>query len=431
MARFSLHFKKIFLCFFLFVLGSCNPLCVFASVDQNLSLPPPDTSITPSTLNTFVHGVLENNPAIQAAQSNVLAAEARQRASSNPLYNPDFSASGENAIEDTYSAGLSQTIDWTNKRGARAKVGYAEVQVAQAEYASLRQQLTATLINALASYQAAQRVVMLAKERTELLRQFVTLIKKFHASGDVARVDVDLAQLAYSQALAQQADAEVKANQALQTLMIITGSKQANWPKLPFYLPRLNYSAQDIDHFLYQLPSIRVLNNQYLSATARIRVAEKARYPDPTIGFQGGYSQDQEGKKDLVALSLSIPLHIRNTYQAEVDAANYDALQADQARLNLVRQSRAEIENSAKRYQILYVTTQQWQQISGKPLTDGITLIGRLWQANEITTTDYLVQLKQRIDSQISGAELKGQAWQAWAEWLRASGQIDAWVSYH
>ncbi len=55
-------------------------------------------------------------------------------------------------------------------------------------------------------------------------------------------------------------------------------------------------------------------------------------------------------------------------------------------------------------------------------------LIERLWKAGEISATDYLVQLKQRLDSQIAGVELQSRTWQAWVDWLKASGTIETWV---
>ena len=61
-----------------------------------------------NTLTTFIHEVLENNPGIQAAQANVLAAKARQRATAQPLYNPEFTAEVQSTIEST--AGINQTI---------------------------------------------------------------------------------------------------------------------------------------------------------------------------------------------------------------------------------------------------------------------------------------------------------------------------------
>ena len=376
----------------------------------------------------FIEQTLENNPAIRAAEANVLAAHARQRAAAQPLYNPEIGGEVQSAIDNTYAVGINQTIDWVNKRGARIEVGSANIQVANAELAALRQQLAADILNALAAYQTSQQVVILSKKRTQLLQQFVTLTKKRFATGDVARVDVDLSQLALSEGLAQQADAEVNQNQALQTLREITGFKQAEWPNFPSTLSPLHPTIHEMEALLYQLPTLQILNNQYLSAEAQIRFAQKQRYADPTIGLQGGHQEGAEGNDNLIGLTLSMPLNVRNTYRYEVDAANADAIEADQKRLDLVRQARADIESSAERYQMLYQTMQDWQQVSGKPLSDGITLINRLWQAGELNSTDYLVQLKQRLDSQIAGAELKGRAWQAWVAWLRASGQSECWL---
>lgn len=381
-----------------------------------------------TALNLFVAQILEGNPAIQAAESNVAAAKARERASGNPLYNPEFTAEKQNALENTTSVGLNQTIDWTNKRDARGQVGAANARVAQAQLANLRQQMAAQILGALAAYQASQQVVSLAKERTSLLQQFVTLTKKRYTSGDVARVDLDLAQLALSEALAQQADAEINANLALQTLRAITGFNQMNWPRLSTSLPKLSLKTIDTNWLIGKLPAFLVLNQQYQTAQARFKLAERERYPDPTFGIQGGESSGDGERRKLIGVTFSIPLFVRNPYKAEVDAANFDAIEADAKRVDIMRQAKAEIRSSAERYQTLYYATQQWQRVSGKPLGDGMTLIERLWQAGEITSTDYIVQLKQRVDSQVAGVELKGRAWQAWAEWLRASGQIDSWL---
>ena len=384
-----------------------------------------------STLGTFVNQVLDNNPAIQAAKSNVLAAKARENASSQPLYNPELSVQKQNAIENTELVQIDQTFDWANKREARRNVGTANAWVAQAELDNLRQQLATSILIALAKYQAEQKAVKLAKERSSLFQQFVSISTKRHANGDIARVDLDLAQLALSEALAQQADAEINMSQALQSLRAITGFAQMNWPSLSDSLPILSSNSINTDKFITQLPAFLVLSRKYQSALARIKVAERDRYPDPTIGVQGGRQTDGDQKRGLVGVTIGIPLFIRNPYRAEVDAANYDAMEAEGKRADLIRQVRAEIKSSAERYQTLYQAVHQWQQISGKPLSDGIVLTERLWQAGEITTTDYVVQVKQRIDSQIAGVDLKGRTWQAWAEWLRSSGQIDRWLELH
>jgi cobalt-zinc-cadmium efflux system outer membrane protein len=379
-------------------------------------------------LNGFIQQVLESNPSIQAADANVSAVLARHQAAGQPLYNPSLTAEGQQSVDKYYAVGISQTIDMTNKQEAREEVGHVNLQIAEAQRTVLRQQLTSEILNALVRYQKAQEVVKLAKERTNLLEQFVELTQKRHANGDVARVDVDLAQLALSEAYAQEADVEVNVIQAVQTIRAITRQKPATWPRLPNPLPAPSLTKLNIEELIHCLPLVQVSIKQNLSAEARIRLAERERYPDPTFGIQGGQEKTDEKTGTLIGVSVSIPLFIRNTYRAEVDAANYDAIEAGKKRKDILQLARAEIESSAERYEILYKSVQKWQLISSKPLKEGIVLIERLWKAGEINTTDYLVQVKQRIDSQIAGVELQSRTWQAWVDWLKASGKIETWV---
>ena len=57
-----------------------------------------------------------------------------------------------------------------------------------------------------------------------------------------------------------------------------------------------------------------------------------------------------------------------------------------------------------------------------------IALLKQLWKAGEIGTTDYLVQLQQTLDTQVSAAALRAAVWDAWIRWLSASGQIEYWL---
>jgi cobalt-zinc-cadmium efflux system outer membrane protein len=379
-------------------------------------------------LNVFVRQVLANNPAIQAAESNVEAAKSRDFASGQPLYNPELTAQRQNAIDNISSLGINQTIDWANKRGARKQIGAANVLVAQAQLAEVRQQLIAEILSALAKHQAQEKVVFLAKERTSLLQQLVELTKKRYKNGDIGRVDLDLAQLAFAEAVAQQADAEVSANEALQILRASTGFSRMAWPHLSSILPTPSLNSMDVDRLLTQLPAVLILNKQYQAALASIKLTESERYPDPTIGLQGGRDTTQDESKKLIGVSFTIPLFVRNTHRGEVDAANYDAIEAERKRADIIRQAKAGIESSTERYRIYYRAIQEWQQVSGKPLDSGMVLIKRLWQDGEINTTDYLVQIKQRVDSQIAGVELKERAWKAWIASLRASGLVESWL---
>ncbi|MGB2692965.1 MAG: TolC family protein, partial [Thermodesulfobacteriota bacterium] len=55
-------------------------------------------------------------------------------------------------------------------------------------------------------------------------------------------------------------------------------------------------------------------------------------------------------------------------------------------------------------------------------------LLQRMWDAGELSTTEFLVQLRQTLDTRESALQLKLTLWRAWFEWLAASGQVDKWL---
>jgi cobalt-zinc-cadmium efflux system outer membrane protein len=69
-----------------------------------------------------------------------------------------------------------------------------------------------------------------------------------------------------------------------------------------------------------------------------------------------------------------------------------------------------------------------WEQTGQRSVSTQIDLLRRLWQAGELSTTDFLVQLNQALNTQASAIGVRGRAWRAWFEWLTASGRIDDWL---
>ena len=80
-----------------------------------------------SSMKEFISYVSRTNPAILSAQSEVAKADANYAQSRRPIYNPSLDVDAERvnqeSFEDTYTAGINQTVDLFNKRGANAAVG--------------------------------------------------------------------------------------------------------------------------------------------------------------------------------------------------------------------------------------------------------------------------------------------------------------------
>lgn len=390
---------------------------------------PISTSSRPSIkIRLFLNQVWRTNPSIQSAKASVDAASANALALSRPLYNPELEFDGERVSnvpeDDTYTVEIKQTIDLFNKRGANRRVGQLTLAQAQAILAAQRLSVGIAALTALREFNTDHAIVVLAKQRTKLLKRFVDATDKKYAAGDLDQASLDQSRLTLSEAIAQQANAEVTLSQAKEALAAITNRMTDAWPALQNHLPGPPHLSDVSVRLLRQLPSLQILNYRTITANARIKVAETNTRPDPTIGVRGG----QEDKNALIGLSLNIPLFVRNNFQAQVTSACHEAIAADKTRVNAYWHAKARLNATASRYEILYRAYKQWSSISTRSLKSGITLLDKLWEAGEINTTDYLIQLKLRIDSQIAGVELQGETWQAWLEWLDASGNLDRWL---
>lgn len=410
--------RRHFLILGLTILALLSPIWGYAS----------SPSSPPSAIRSLLDQVWQTNPSIQSAEAEVSAATANASASGRPIYNPELELDGErvrkDSQEDTYTVGISQTIDLFNKRGANRQVGQFTLAEAQASLAAQKLTVGIAALTALREFNTTQQIASLAKKRTQLLKKFVELTEKKHAAGDLGQAALDQSRLALSEAIAQQANTEFALSQAKEALAAITNRTANAWPALPSQLPRLPQLPSDPTRLLQQLPSIQILNYRANTANARIRVAKTNTRPDPTISLRGG----QEDKKALIGLSLSVPLFVRNNFHDQVTSASQESIAIDKARLNAYWQAKARLLGTASRYGILYSSYNQWSNVSAGSLNGGIKLLDKLWDAGEINTTDYLIQLRQRIDSQIAGTELQGQTWQAWFQWLDASGNLDHWL---
>ena len=115
-------------------------------------------------------------------------------------------------------------------------------------------------------------------------------------------------------------------------------------------------------------------------------------------------------------------------YNPELEAASAEAGRAESAVADQRRRARAQLRSATARYRLTLAALRDWER-SGQPSLEGRSrVLKRLWEAGEIDTTDYLVQLQQTLDTQSSAVELRRSAWQAWSAWLAAAGRTDHWL---
>lgn len=398
-------------------------LCGLIFCTQAVAAEDTDHQASPALL-AYVDGVLRTHPRVMAAQSMVEAANARERSAARPLYNPELEAEFEDSDSRTRSIGISQTFDLGNKRAAREAVASFERQAEVEEFRLVQQRVSAELLTALGEYQVTAELSRIANERKALMARFRALATERREAGDLNQVEGQLAELAYAEAALLAAQTASEQVNAEQDLTRITGSVVASPPSLPSRYVGVTVTEASIQSTLNALPSIRAAQARIAASQATLRLRQRERRPDPTIGLFAG----REGKDDLVGVRFSIPLPVRNGYRAEVDAAGAEA---DAVRLSVdgeYRSLRAELVGASKRYELSRAAWIDWLQVGAGSLDGQIQVLEQLWRAGELSTAEYLVQLEQSLDTQMAAIEQRGILWADWIAWLAVSGEIDAWL---
>jgi len=366
-----------------------------------------------------------HNPEIQAAQAAVEANTARVRAAGQPLFNPELEFEYESSEVDKTTGGISQTIDWSGKRAARTAVADHEMESAAAGFRAKRQALAADILLALADWHTASGIAGISERQTQLMAHFAGLAEQRRKAGDLGQVELDMAHLAAADAAFKLATASEELIRAQQAVAALTGTDAPGWPSLAEQLPDIDPQQIDVERLVDHLPSLQAAQARVAAARAAVRLSQREKQPDPTVGFRAG----KEDSDALTGVTLSIPLFVRNNFSAEVDAASAGLAEAEHEAANLRQRARAGLRAAAQVYRNAQRAWQVWEATGAPRLDQKSDLLERMWQAGEIDTTDYLVLLKQTLDTEVSAIEQRGRMWRAWAAWLAASGQVDRWLN--
>lgn len=380
---------------------------------------------TPS-LRDAIHSLWDSNPEVQAARADLEAASARARAAAQPLYNPSVAFEAENADVNRRTAGVSLSLDVSGKRKARADQGLADLTASQASYDLLRRDVAVRWLKAWSAATLAEQQRELGQRRVALMERFDALAAQRLKIGDISSPERDLAALALGEAQIQLATLQANESSARAVLLALLGETQAQPIALGQSLPPASAAVTPLP--LDRRPELQQARAIQASAEAGIQVAQRARRPDPTLSLTGGQVRAGPMNDRVIGLSVSIPLPILNTGRAEIDAAR---AQADAATAGVrARQwaTRASLQESQARYDALRDAANAFGQGRAAAFADRVALLEKLWRAGEIGTSDYLVQLKQSIDTALSALELQSQVWQAWFDYLSAAGRLTDWV---
>lgn len=386
-------------------------------------------STLPVDLPCAVRSAWSQHPAFAATESTLAAARARAEAAAKPLYNPELElAHDQDGEERSTTAGLALTLDLSGKRAARAAVGSAELNLAEAEAALRRSGFAQQWLLAAVARRGALARLALGEQRLALMQRFADLAERQLQTGDIAPLERDLAVLARNQAEAEQASLLGELAAAEEAFRAVGGNPDQVPAEASCPAPTDWQDRQRFDPLA--TPEGRVALASAEAAAGRAGLAARERRADPTLSVTAGRLEVGSANDNVLGVAISVPLQFRNPYRAEVVAAqaDADAARAEQKRVELELSARAE--RAMRMSMALDQAWSRWSQGPGPQLKERADLLERLWRAGEVSTADFLTQLNQSLDTAFAGADLHAQASRAYVEALYATGRLDAWAGF-
>ena len=145
---------------------------------------------------------------------------------------------------------------------------------------------------------------------------------------------------------------------------------------------------------------------------------------EPTLGINTG----KDSNEDVIGLTFSMPLNVRNNFSAERRAAAEKALSAEAKFHSVQRKQKYRIQaatNIAQQYQKQF---QRWKSLFAKNNTQNQKLLEKQWYTGDLSTSDYLLALQQNMAGALSGIELQEKFQLSIIDWLTATGQVNSYV---
>ncbi|MCL1056709.1 TolC family protein [Shewanella gelidimarina] len=360
-------------------------------------------------------------PEIQAQSARRQQAQLNIAAADKAVYNPELGVSYQNATDDTYTLDISQTIDWSDKRGAATRMAQLESEILLSDISLERNQMLAERLQALASQSQARKALQFQQQQFKLAKAQLDIARQRMELGDLSSVELQLMQLEVASNAADYAIAEQESIAADGAVLGLFGEVE-----LPFsdFLNTLSIAAgkQDVSP---DLPALKSAYQQVLVAKVAAKQAKADNGADPTISLSG----EREGTENKVGFGVSIPLQFRNNYSEAIASASQEIAIAEQTYLAAERvllQQQKQFSLSIPRLTQRY---QDWRELVIITGSKAATSLGQQWRAGDINTSDYLQSQRQISNSYLAGLTLESALYENWLTWMGASGQLEHYLN--
>ncbi|AAN53599.1 TolC family protein [Shewanella oneidensis MR-1] len=383
----------------------------------------PFTPDTQASLNQWLPELLKQInqlPEVQAQIARQQQAELAIAAADRAVYNPELGLNYQNSETDTYTVGLSQTLDWGDKRGVATRLAQLEAQILLADIRLERSQMLAERLLALAEQAQGQKALTFAEQQLRFTQAQLNIAEQRFAAGDLSDVELQLLKLELASNTADYALAEQAALVAEGKVIELLGVDKLKFRE---FISEIGQFVSMISPKA-ELPALTSAHQQVLLAKANALKVKADTAADPTINL----GLEREGTDNKLGIGVAIPLQVRNNYSELQSAADKGIAIAEQnylARERVLTAKQAQFNNALPRLLARYQDWRERVEASGSKAAKSLS---EQWRSGDVSTSEYLQSRRQLAASYLVGLNLETAIYQSWLTWMGDSGQLQPFI---
>ena len=366
----------------------------------------------------------ETNPTLRAARARLRGVNERvpqELSNWRPEVSVNMSA-GRQRLQETqpgFGGGITETTEYTNPRTAQAQIRQPlyrggrtvagvdraenEVKAQRAELANTQQEVLLRAVEAYMNVWRDRRIVALAEENVETLRQQLEATQARLDRGIVTQTDLAQARSRLSQARArlETSRGDLTASESVYQEVVGAAPGEVKFPGLPADIPASLNDA--VARATESNPQVAAAKFQQAAAERRVRQTEGELLPrlflEGSVSYRDGSAGiDRETERAQVTLNLQIPLYqagqvtsrVREAKQqaserrvqiAEAEKRAAQQARSAWARLQASRAERREIETQVQAARAALTGVEEELQVGARTVLDVLDAERELFNA--------------------------------------------------
>jgi cobalt-zinc-cadmium efflux system outer membrane protein len=375
---------------------------------------------TPVTMQRAVEQTLAHNPALLAAQQNLLSMKG-QEVEAGLRQNPNLTLAGSDislpannpASPYYYSAELSRLFERGQKRRWRLDSARATTAQTEGQYHDQIRQTTLVAKQAFTNLVLAKAALKLAQDNLSAYRHVLQINHDRYDAGDIGKLDYERLDLQLAQYETDESTAEmnlVQASDQLQTLMGIVQPTRTFDIAGDIVPPAVSTTLTELEQkALAARPDYQAAQAAVRVADANVKLAYANGTTDPTL--EGEY--DRSGDFNSAGFSVSIPLRIFDRNQGNKDTAKYVAQANRFSQVAVQNQVYSDVDQAWIGYTTSKVLSDRYNGHYLAEAKDVLSIAQFAYERGGLSLLDYLNALQDDRTTSLNALNSYAQTWQA------------------